>query len=56
MVLDVIDTDARFERLFLETTSAAYAFSTPEGDLPASIAITWALFAVFDSTSIRKLD
>lgn len=35
--------------LFLETTSAAYAFSTPEGDLPASIAITWALFAVFDN-------
>jgi len=34
--------------LFLETTSAAYAFSSPEGDLAGSIAITWALFAIFD--------
>jgi len=33
---------------FFEATSAAYAFSTPEGDLPAAIAITWALFAIFD--------
>jgi len=33
--------------LFLETTSAAYAFSSPEGDLAASIAIAWSLFAIF---------
>jgi hypothetical protein len=33
---------------FFEATSAAYAFSTPEGDLPAAIAITWSLFAIFD--------
>lgn len=33
---------------FFEGTSAAYAFSTPEGDLPAAIAITWSLFAIFD--------
>ncbi|KAJ3749239.1 hypothetical protein F5050DRAFT_405216 [Lentinula boryana] len=32
---------------FLEATSATYAFSTPEGDLPASIAICWSLFAIF---------
>lgn len=35
-------------RFFFEGTSAAYAFSTPEGDLPAAIAITWSLFAIFD--------
>ncbi|KAH9970015.1 hypothetical protein BGW80DRAFT_1461635 [Lactifluus volemus] len=34
--------------LFLESTGATYAFSTPEGDFPAAIAITWALFAIFD--------
>jgi hypothetical protein len=34
--------------LFLESTSAAYAFSSPEGDLAGSIAIAWCLFAVFD--------
>ncbi|KAI9508059.1 hypothetical protein F5148DRAFT_1199736 [Russula earlei] len=34
--------------LFLEATAAAYAFSSPEGDLPGAIAITWALFAIFD--------
>ncbi|KAH9958159.1 hypothetical protein BC827DRAFT_1136642 [Russula dissimulans] len=33
---------------FLEATAAAYAFSSPEGDLPAAVAITWALFAIFD--------
>ncbi|TFY74567.1 hypothetical protein EWM64_g9446 [Hericium alpestre] len=33
--------------LFLEGCAAAYAFSTAEGDLPASIAVTWALFAIF---------
>ena len=32
---------------FLEGTAAAYAFSSPEGDLPASIAIAWYLWAVF---------
>ncbi|PSR73134.1 hypothetical protein PHLCEN_2v10990 [Hermanssonia centrifuga] len=32
---------------FLEATSVTYAFSSPEGDLPASIAITWYLWAVF---------
>jgi hypothetical protein len=32
---------------FLEATAAAYAFSTAEGDLPASIAIAWYLWAVF---------
>ncbi|KAG8905524.1 hypothetical protein FRB99_008783 [Tulasnella sp. 403] len=34
--------------LFLESTSAAYAFSSAEGDLAGSIAIAWSLFAVFD--------
>jgi len=34
-------------RFFFEATAAAYAFSTPEGDLPAAIAITWSLFAIF---------
>jgi len=32
---------------FFEATAATYAFSTPEGDLPASIAITFSLFAIF---------
>jgi len=32
---------------FFEATAAAYAFSTPEGDLPAAVAITWSLFAIF---------
>ncbi|KAI0081998.1 hypothetical protein K474DRAFT_1655914 [Panus rudis PR-1116 ss-1] len=32
---------------FLEATAAAYAFSSPEGDLPASIAIAWSLWAIF---------
>ncbi|KAE9408591.1 hypothetical protein BT96DRAFT_849216 [Gymnopus androsaceus JB14] len=32
---------------FLEATAATYAFSTPEGDLPAAIAISYSLFAVF---------
>lgn len=34
--------------LFLESTSAAYAFGTKEGDIAGSVAITWALFAIFD--------
>jgi hypothetical protein len=32
---------------FLEATAATYAFSSPEGDLAASIAIAWSLWAVF---------
>jgi len=32
---------------FLEGTAATYAFSTPEGDLPASVAIAFSLFAIF---------
>lgn len=32
---------------FLEGTAATYAFSTAEGDLPASIAIAWALWAIY---------
>lgn len=32
---------------FLEATAATYAFSSPEGDLPAGLAITWYLWAVF---------
>lgn len=32
---------------FLEATAAAYAWSSPEGDLPASIAIAWSLWAIF---------
>ncbi|KAG8816153.1 hypothetical protein FRC17_000411 [Serendipita sp. 399] len=31
----------------LEATSAAYAFSSPEGDLAGSIAITWSLFGIY---------
>jgi hypothetical protein len=34
-------------RFFFEATAAAYAFSSTEGDLPAAIAITWSLFAIF---------
>lgn len=33
---------------FLEATAATYAFSSPEGDLAGSIAIAWALFAIFE--------
>ncbi|KAH9949008.1 hypothetical protein B0H21DRAFT_731178 [Amylocystis lapponica] len=33
---------------FLEATAATYAFSSQEGDLPASIAIAWSLWAIFD--------
>jgi len=36
---------------FLEGTAAAYAFTSPEGDLPASIAIMWSLFAIFAQQS-----
>ncbi|KAJ1304259.1 hypothetical protein OPQ81_005420 [Rhizoctonia solani] len=34
--------------LFLEATAAAYAFQSVDGDLGGSIAITWALFAIFE--------
>jgi len=33
---------------FFEATAAAYAFSSAEGDLPAAVAITWSLFAIFE--------
>jgi len=32
---------------FLEATAATYAFSSPEGDLPGSVAISWSLWAIF---------
>ena len=32
---------------FLEATAATYAFSSPEGDLPASVAIAWSLWAIY---------
>ena len=32
---------------FLEGTAAAYAFTSTEGDLPASIAVMWSLFGIF---------
>ncbi|KAF7321455.1 hypothetical protein MKEN_00666000 [Mycena kentingensis (nom. inval.)] len=32
---------------FLEGTAASYAFSSAEGDLPASISIAWSLWAIF---------
>ncbi|EJD43222.1 hypothetical protein AURDEDRAFT_89079 [Auricularia subglabra TFB-10046 SS5] len=34
--------------LFLESTSAAYAFGSSEGDVAGSVAITWALFAIYE--------
>jgi len=40
--------------LFLEATAATYAFSSPEGDVAASIAITWSLFAVFSHQHSSK--
>ncbi|WVN89787.1 uncharacterized protein L203_105017 [Cryptococcus depauperatus CBS 7841] len=33
--------------IFLETTAAAYAFASKEGDIAGGAAITWALFAIF---------
>jgi hypothetical protein len=41
-------------RLFLEATAATYAFSSPEGDLPASFAITWSLFAIFAHQGVHR--
>jgi hypothetical protein len=40
--------------LFLEATAATYSFSTAEGDLPASIAIAWALFAIFAHQTLER--
>jgi len=34
--------------LFLESTSAAYAMSSTEGDLPGAFVISWTLWAIFD--------
>jgi len=45
--LDIIIDPLSLLRFFLEGTAATYAFSTPEGDLPASIAIAWSLWAIF---------
>jgi len=39
---------------FLEATAAAYAFSSTEGDLAGSIAIAWALFAIFAHQTSSK--
>jgi len=39
---------------FLEGTAATYAFSSPEGDLPASIAITWSLWAIFTHQTVHR--
>lgn len=35
---------------FLESTSVAYAYSSPEGDLAGAIAISWSLWAIFAGT------
>lgn len=40
--------------LFLEATAAAYAFQSTEGDVAASIAITWSLFAIFEHQRSSK--
>jgi hypothetical protein len=39
---------------FLEATAATYAFSSPEGDLPASIAIAWSLWAIYAHQTSSK--
>ncbi|KAI0093295.1 hypothetical protein BDY19DRAFT_419657 [Irpex rosettiformis] len=39
---------------FLEATAATYAFSSRDGDLPASIAIAWYLWAVFEQQRSSK--
>ena len=46
--------------VFLETTAAAYAFASAEGDAAGAAAITWALFAIcaypsFDPCSSEML-
>jgi hypothetical protein len=42
-----------FSRFLLEAVGAAYAFSEPEGDLGATITITWSLFAIVDKQRAR---
>ena len=39
---------------FLESTATAYAWSSPEGDLPAGVAIAWYLWAVFVHQTTSK--
>ncbi|KDQ49365.1 hypothetical protein JAAARDRAFT_165648 [Jaapia argillacea MUCL 33604] len=39
---------------FLEGTAATYAFTSLEGDLPASISIAWSLFAIFAHQTSSK--
>jgi hypothetical protein len=39
---------------FLEATAAAYAFSTAEGDLPASVAVAWSLWAIFAHQTVGR--
>lgn len=41
--------------VFLETTAAAYAFASKEGDAAGAAAITWALFAIFIHQTSSKL-
>ena len=42
-----LTTSFHTHSFFLEATAATYAFSSAEGDLPASIAISWSLWAIF---------
>lgn len=42
-----------FALFILEATAAAYAFSSPEGDLAGAIAITWSLFGIYAHQSAR---
>ncbi|TFK53867.1 hypothetical protein OE88DRAFT_1654211 [Heliocybe sulcata] len=37
---------------FLEGTAATYAFASPEGDLPASIAVAWSLWAIYSHQTV----
>jgi len=39
--------------VFLETTAAAYAFASREGDAAGAAAITWALFAICKSHHLQ---
>ena len=39
---------------FLEATSAAYAFSSAQGDIVGSSAISWSLFAIYDHQRSNK--
>lgn len=38
--------------VFLESTAAAYAFASKEGDAAGAAAITWALFAICESCGV----